>query len=464
MRPRRTPLTGLGTALAILLCLLACESPELAGPESSAEDGPAPSFDVSFIENPSEPFGTFGGVAFLRHTGMFEGETSLGTFRVPYEIVAPEEPSLGNGTVLMEPPHFAFGPLGRDGVLGRDLIFGSGFSYASVGFGEHALNILDPSAANLELAGGPVAAPGVPNPTGILDEEILVHFTEALTSVPFAVDVLGDVDRIYAHGTSQTAAALLETRRAAVEAGHEGLFDFTLLHTALWHGPFPGDAAFDLLDGPFEPLPGAGRVVILESEGDQIISDAEQFRAAVGEPGYRVYEVAGAAHAPSATNPLDHNALARGVFAMGDRWVRSDVAPPPSSLLEAAPTAELDPVYGTATGIARDADLNARGGLRLPDLAVGKARYVAVDPTTLIPGIPPPFAILTGSTVDLTCEPEPGSDGDEPRFRNHGDYVNQFTRQANDLVRQGFLLDADAEALKERAAESEVGKPGTCAG
>ncbi|MFP3949441.1 MAG: alpha/beta hydrolase domain-containing protein, partial [Longimicrobiales bacterium] len=55
-----------------------------------------------------------------------------------------------------------------------------------------------------------------------------------------------------------------------------------------------------------------------------------------------------------------------------------------------------------------------------------------------------------------------GSDAGEPRFRNHGDYVNRFTRQVNELQREGFLLEDDAEALKERAAESDVGKPGSC--
>lgn len=80
------------------------------------------------------------------------------------------------------------------------------------------------------------------------------------------------------------------------------------------------------------------------------------------------------------------------------------------------------------------------------------------------PGIPPLFAILTGNMVDLACEPAPGSTTDEPRFQNHGDYVKAFTQQVNELRRQRFLLNADAEALKEQAAESNVGAPGSCSG
>lgn len=459
---RRT-LTTLALACGAVL-VSACDGTGPVAPDGTASPGvSSPVLDVSFVENSSEPFGTFGGVAFVRHTGMFEGETSLGEFRVPYEIVAPEEADLGNGTVLVEPPHFAFRTLGRDFVLGRDLVFATVSGYAAVGFGEHLFNILDPSAEGLLLAGNPVERPGTPNPTGVLDEEILVQFTEALSTAPFAIRILGPIERRYAHGTSQTAAVLLEAQRSILGTDHEGLFDFTLLHTALWRSPFPAEEAFDFLDGEFTPIAGVGRVLFVESEGDQVISDAEQFRRAVGRRGYRVYEIAGAAHAPSANNPLDHNAVARAAFLSGDRWIRSGVEPPASQLMQAAPEGQIDPVYGIETGIARDGDLNGRGGVRLPDLSVGRAQFIASDPTTLPPFLPPPFAILSGNTVDLACEPEPGSDSDEPRFRNHGEYVNRFTRQANDLVRQGFLLEADAGRLKERAAESAVGKPGTCA-
>lgn len=455
-------LTRIAVACGTVM-LVACEGTGPVAPEASAPAGGLEtSLDVSFVENSSEPFGTFDGVAFVRHTGMFEGETGLGEFRVPYEIVAPEDPMEGNGTVLVEPPHFAFGALGRDVILGRELVFATVSGYAAVGFGEHLLNILDPTAEGLLLGGNPVENPGTLNPTGVLDEEILVQFTEALGSAPFATRILGPIERRYAHGTSQTAAVLLETQRNVDGTDHEGLFDFELLHTALWRSPFPAEEAFDFLSGEFAPIAGVGRVLFVESEGDQVISDAEQFRRAVGRRGYRVYEVAGAAHAPSANNPLDHNAVARAAFVSGDRWVRSGVEPPASQLMHSAPESQIDPVYGIETGIARDGDLNGLGGVRLPDLNVGRAQFVASDPSTVPPFLPAAFAILTGSTVDLTCESEPGSDTDQPRFRSHGHYVRAVTRQVNELQREGFLLEADAEALRERAAESDVGKPGTC--
>ncbi|MDX1616538.1 MAG: alpha/beta hydrolase domain-containing protein [Candidatus Promineifilaceae bacterium] len=442
----------------LLFLLLAAAS---GAPPTRAASLSSASLDVSFVENASQPFGTFDGVAFVRHTGLFEGETSLGPFRVPYEIVAPADPALGNGSVLVEPPHFLFGTIGRDFSLGRSFVFQTVSGYAAVGFGENGLNILDPSASGLMLAGEPVSNPGLPNPTGIVDEEILIQFTRALSATPYAADVLGNVDRRYAYGISQTSAVLLNM---LLSPAAEGLYDFTLLNLRFWPEPEElGADTFTRLQGDFTPPTGVGRVIFVQSESELVRSDAEQFRVAVGEPGYRLYEVAGAPHFPQPTplNPLATWPVVRAAFTAADEWVRAGVAPPSSSVLESAPAGQIDPVYGSETGIARDANLNALGGIRFPDLAIGRAQFVAaafsLDPNSPFPG-------TFGLWFDLACEPEPGSDSDEPRFSNHGEYVNAFTQQVNALQGQGFLLDSDAEALKDRAAESAVGKPGTCSG
>jgi hypothetical protein len=114
----------------------------------------------------------------------------------------------------------------------------------------------------------------------------------------------------------------------------------------------------------------------------------EQFRRAAHLPDYRVYEVAGAAHLPGPRNPLDHPAVMRAIFVAADRWLRSGVEPPPSTLMEQAPAGEIDPVYGFATGIARAGDLNAKGGVRLPDLHVGRAQFIALDVSVPVPHYP----------------------------------------------------------------------------
>jgi hypothetical protein len=332
-------------------------------------------------------------------------------------------------------------------------LFGRGYSYASVGFGLNGLNVLDPTATDLILAGAPVP-PGGGIAGATLDEEILVLFTQALTTDPLALALLGTVHRLYAYGVSQTSEVLLETFHGPFG---QGLFDFTVLHIALWRPSFRPPGVFQNTSGEYLPVAGVGRVVFVESEGDQIVSDAEQFRRAVGEDAYRVYEVAGSAHQPTPLNPLDHFAVVRAVFVAGDLWVRRGFEPPPSTLIDESTTGDPDPVYGFFTGIARDADGNALGGVSLPDLALGRAQYIASD--FALPGLPG----LLGNSIDLACEPRPGAPTDAPRFRSHGHYLSAFVRRARALVQSRFLLREDAVALIREAAASDVGKPKTCA-
>ena len=104
--------------------------------------------------------GTFAGITYWAYSGFFVGETSTGNYRVPYEVAGPAQPVLGNGTVLVEPPHFAAGTVVRDQFLGRGFLFGGRFSYGAVGWstatldGEVTNRILDPSASGVFIDGG----------------------------------------------------------------------------------------------------------------------------------------------------------------------------------------------------------------------------------------------------------------------------------------------------------------------
>jgi hypothetical protein len=66
--------------------------------------------------------------------------------------------------------------------------------YGAVGFGLNGLNILDPVANDLVVAGQPVIPPVLPDLAGVVDEEIVVQFTEALSSDPFALGILGEAE------------------------------------------------------------------------------------------------------------------------------------------------------------------------------------------------------------------------------------------------------------------------------
>jgi hypothetical protein len=418
---------------------------------------------ASFEEVNSVPFGTFGGVEYVLHAGRFTGETSRGPFRVPFEIVAPADPADGNGRVLFEPPHFLYRAAGRSDVIGPELLFGRGFSHATVGFSDWGFNRLDLAAEDLLIAGQPVGFVPIFDLTAplLIDIEILDQFSEALTVDPIAAVLVGEVSHLYAYGVSQTAQAMLELLYQDDVAGR---FDLTLLHVVVWNTSVRPD--FAALPVPFVPFDGSEKTLFVETEGDQLISQSAVLRGALAYPGYRLYEIAGSAHLPLSGpvpglplefNSLDHLLVARAAFVAGDEWAARGIDPPPSITLDVDASGGPDPVYGFPTGIARDADGNARGGVRLPNLAVGAAHYIASLPLFL--GVPAPDLIfaLSGAQVDLSCTPS-------GRFRNHGEYVRAVTKHASDLRRQRYLLPADAEALVEAAAESATGKAGACAG
>jgi len=160
------------------------------------------------------------------------------------------------------------------------------------------------------------------------------------------------------------------------------------------------------------------------------------------------------------TTPLDWAPVARALFLAGHGWATEGIEPPPSAYLAEAPEGQIDPVYlaeyglELEAGIARDENGNALGGIRMPDLEIGRGQYIALDPASF-------FGMgLLGAFHDLQCEPLP--DG-STRFPDHASYVSRFTQQAQRLVAEGFLLPEDAERLIADATKSDVGDPSACA-
>ena len=428
---------------AAVLAIAACDDPT-TGPDVRPEFDVHPSEGAFFDDVASEPFGRFGGTSYVRVTGRFEGTTDQGPFRVPFELVVPERADQGNGIVLVEAPHFAQRFAARDDYLGHDFLFGQGYRYASVGWSGFGQSILDPTATDVSISGGQ-------------DDGIVIAFVDALKRSPEAAVLLGETQRFYGYGFSQTSWLMHRLLRS--EHG-PGLFDFTMLNATWWQaGGF---------QGAYTPVTGVGKVIIVQAEADLVIADGRVYRsAAEATDAYRVYEVAGAAHIPDipanhdnpifgpgipGTNPVDWSIAARAGFAAGDAWVRAGVAPPANVFLEDDVPGSPDPVYGIVTGIARDADLNARGGVRLPDVALAVGRYRAADPNA-------PVAFLTGAFEDISCTTrEDGS----IRFPSHGSYVAGVADALDALDSAGLLLAADAAALRTAAAASSVGSPGSC--
>jgi hypothetical protein len=427
----------------------------------------APRAFGQFSETAVEPFGMFGGTEYVRYSGRFEGTTDLGDFDVPFELVAPADPAAGNGTVLVEPSHFTLGPGVRDLVLTPRFLFNRGYGYATLGFGANGLNVLDPTAAPIVVAGEPVADPGEVDQGAVTDRGIVVQFAEMIRSSSFAQARFGSIERVYATGVSQTAE-VLESIMLGADA--PGLFDHYLLVASLWEPFFASQeigapSLFPNTRGTFEQPAGVGKLIWVQPEGDLLISNAFQFLNSVGEADSRLYQVAGGAHQPLTgalgirdqipfpANGLDWTPVARAAFVAGDRWVRFGTEPPPDQLFET--TDEVDPIYGVVTGIARDENLNARGGVRLPDVEAGRFQFIASELEIEVPGL----TGLIGREIDLECEPLPDGSARFP-FRTSYDWAVAI--QATRLLEQGLLLRGDAIRMIFGTREVDIGDPGRC--
>ncbi len=145
-------------------------------------------------------------------------------------------------------------------------------------------------------------------------------------------------------------------------------------------------------------------------------------------------------HPLACTNPLDWNPVLRAMLVALENWLSDPDDIPPPSLWILPP--EGEPTYGDQS-IGRDALGNALGGIRLPDVEVGRGHFFAETPDVPFAGANP----RSGAYIDR-----------HDRFRKHGHYVSAFSRQAELLVEAGFLLPDDADLLITSAAMSRVGK------
>ncbi len=143
---------------------------------------------------------------------------------------------------------------------------------------------------------------------------------------------------------------------------------------------------------------------------------------------------------PGVVDPNDYPFafVENAAFHWLTEWVETGNPPPHANFITT-----------TATGIVRDGNGNALGGVRTPFLDVPIATFSATDTashTTTFSA----FCILYGYNTLFT--PEKLSS----LYKNHGEYVMRFVHQASDLVDQGFWLHPDAVQAIQRAVHAEV--------
>ncbi len=406
--------------------------------------------------------GTYGAIQYMRYEAMFAGATAAGhSYRVPCQIIAPLNPEKGQGLLLFDwlVPSLIPTAVGQEQADARytltdEFLFGLGASYATVR--------CNPAGIGKK---SPVANPVRPWSDGLLDTsgefissagdefDIVVDFVNALRTDPAAIQRLGNVQRTAAFGYSASGYRL----RGLLRTGSgKGLFDFSLVGGTGNGFDKPAGNKIGFSNAEKPPLAGAGLEIDFQSETDVVALGAHKTRHE--EPNYRAYQFAGASHLrgvdvaefglpdPELANSADWVPFFRALFVAGYNWC-DGIAPPPSIWLGAPndPTIARD-AKGNALVRYVGAKPSVTAAFRLPEVAVGENQYIPVatayDDGTFLGTL----RVLAGGHVDLAST-----------FASHAQYVSDVTLHASGLAAQGYLLQADADAIVQQAIQSDIG-------
>lgn len=182
----------------------------------------------------------------------------------------------------------------------------------------------------------------------------------------------------------------------------------------------------------------------------------------------RQYDVAGASHGRSNASTcqmppgrLDFFPVMRATLLNLDRWVRDSIEPPPSRLMPLEPLPDeaslLQAPKHLPSAIVqaprRDADGNAIGGVRLPDIEAPLGTHGAqnLPLSDRACNLNAAYIAFARTKADRTA-------GDKrpalaERYANREDYVERIRTAAQRLVADRLMLQSDAEEI-ERAARA----------
>ena len=429
-------------------------------------------------------------------------------------LVMPAEARRGNGTLLVDVPNrgnayaHALYNSPRDepfqsGTLeqGTGFLQDRGFSLAEVywelGRGADLPSFVDGEGRKRYVEGAGFAI--------VRDAaDFLAHATADASGVPNPLK--GVVSRTIASGKSQSGRFLKSFllngfNMAAGRRVFDGMHIFVsasgwlpILQTGA--GPDSSANGFPTFDNPEmrgvdeEPLTigellarvqargeAAPKMMLINSVSDYYSRHASLARTgATGTaqqpiPGnVRVYDIAGASHVIVPTAPgctlspgrLDWTPVSRATLLRLEAWVAAGTEPPATRLMPLEPARGNPPALGAPDYLPgaviqvpqRDADGNALGGVRLPDLAAPLGTHGGQN-------LPPSRGcMLVGSyTWFATTKSQRESSGDArlsvaERYRDRDDYVNRIRAAARDLAQDGFLLPEDAAVIIQAAASN----------
>ena len=392
--------------------------------------------------------GTFAGKPYRQAQLQIGGVAPAGPYSVPAVLAYPTRAADANGFALVEPyntagfwfrdEHVPETPLAHvRNILGDEYLLGHGNVFIAVLWDK---GLMDETGQGFMTAGS--------------DGYQVLRDTSALVrsprSMPYPQGFAPPpaAKKVVAAGYS-SSTNLLRDFYSHGENSRQGLaFDGALFagSSGLCMNPATPDIAY-VCGGV---VSDGGKVLVVNTEWDvEFAGFAERGRR--GD--YRVQELAGIAHIPSSIfdwladkpdqNPVSGSPAFRAAHTNLLRWIKGG-SPPDSRYLELQDVPPVDTGGLPYVPVARDADGNAIGGIRLPHMksrwhgrpaGAPLGSYTGVDLNTLNP-----FFFLAG-----TFRPFPPARLAE-LYPTREVYVDRVRRAADRLLAERHILRADRDA------------------
>ncbi len=281
------------------------------------------------------------------------------------------------------------------------------------------------------------------------------------------------VKRVFHVGQSQQGGSVITYATAFHLPDNDGYFvQAAFTARAINAGPACGSAGAPAYPGCTPQLAGADRlvrtdlrvpVIRAQTETDLELGVITLGARQTDADFFRYYELAGTAHNTihkNVTVPVIGLALedfcqhpmnsfadgpVLGSYLYNAMWESME-----EQLEHGRPMPRAEKIAVTNGAIVRDAHGNAVGGLRLPELDVPIASYA---PQNVAEPSLPPFLLQIGGLVCRLSGAVTRFDDDTLRqlYPSRGRYTRPYVRRVDKLVKRRFLLEPEAEALREAA-------------
>ncbi len=395
----------------------------------------------------------FKGVGTLGSDGKWAA--SVVSSNTPYNTMMivrrPTDPARFNGIVIVEWLNVSTGyPLDVDWGMAHEAILREGYAYVGVNVQKVGVQ----GVQKLTAYGSRYAAGSIPDDD--ISYDILSQTAQALRDQSHLI--LGGLkpQKLIATGHSQSAMRLITYANAIQPL--DKVFDGLFIHGRTSSGA-------KLASSDSMPLNTAIRsdtnvpVFLLQSEMDVALQPGTSRQ--VDTDLIRHWEVAGSAHAdqylldsigkvstrevgwtpPECGSPYNAMPFYEVEIAAFDHlknWMTTGIAPP------TAPRLQRD----WLGGIKKDANGNAIGGLRLPEIDVPIARYGHVNFTTGSLAFLDLFACVAGGNTNYFTASKLQS-----LYQTHEDYVNKYKAAADAALAKGYIRPVEhANSLKRAQA------------